>query len=372
MSITIENLNSYIIKKPFIHYNLNVNKKFQQNISDNNYNVEKKKQLLSLVKDIKEISYEDTSKTDNNSEISSISNQSRENNYIKKNIEMYNTFEKLDLKISNVIDKDKYFIYKPHKKDSFIGSILSIIDVDYCSQSDQSQLRMIKEFKEKLGFDIEKNFKKMNYKRKIKKTDVQDILLNDKHTNDETHIYIGDIINKNIIIIYGMHEYKLVNEFKKRDSVILFYKNGIYCSLLNQDNKNFIDNETTNKIKKMYSQKTIFQNTNKKNKKDTQKDKNFDEILNDNNVEIFGKKNKMNTEDVYIQVTKENNKVYIKKQDFDNAKEKLDNQKEIKLIKKMKISELHTVALKYHIDIYNGTKKKLKKDLMEEIINNLN
>lgn len=380
MSISLESLSTYVIKKPFVHYELNVNKKYQQNISDNNYNKESKKNLLSLVKNIKSISCNNSNQSENISDISDISSIS-EKSFDKLKGKYYShvksdNIESIDLKISNILDKDKYFIYVPNKKDSFIGSILSIIDMNYCSSSEQSKIKMIKEFREKIGFDIDTNFKKLNYKRNIKKTDVQDILLNNKYTDNNTHIYIGDLINKNIIIIYGMHEYRLINNFSnQRESIVLYYKDGIYCPLLNQENKNFLDNDTANKIKKMYSQKTIFQNIKNNNKKhvniNTSKD--MSDLIDKNNIKIFGKKNKMNSEDIYIQVNKDNNKVYIKKDDLEKGEKQREKkiEEEIKLIKKMKIAELHTIAIKYNIDIYNGSKKKLKKDLMEEIIKNI-
>lgn len=377
MSISLENLSTYVIKKPFVHYELNVNKKYLQNISDNNYNKEGKKTLLSLVKNIKSISCNNSNNSDVLSDISSISEHSFNNPKEKYSTPVKsNNIESIDMKIANILDKEKYFIYVPNKKDSFIGSILSIIDMDYCSSSEQSKIKMIKEFREKIGFDIDKNFKNLNYKRKIKKTDVQDVLLNNKYTDNNTHIYIGDLINKNIIIIYGMHEYRLINEFSnQRQSIILYYKDGIYCPLLNQENKNFLDNDTANKIKKMYSQKTIFQNIKKRSKKHVNNisSKDMSNLIDKNNIQVFGKKNKMNNEDVYIQVNKDNNKVYIKKDDLENVQKQKNKEieEEIKLIKKMKIAELHTIAIKYNIDIYNNQKKKLKKNLMEEIINTL-
>tara|TARA_Y100000991_G_scaffold199427_1_gene171133 strand:+ start:165 stop:1292 length:1128 start_codon:yes stop_codon:yes gene_type:complete len=374
MSISLENLKNYVIKKPFVHYELNVNKRYQQSISDNNYSKNNQKMLLSLVKNIKSISYNNSNNSENLSDISSLSEKSMNTIKSKHNTPIKTgNIEAIDIKISNILDGNKYFIYVPNKKDSFIGSILSIIDIEYCSSSEQSKIKMIKEFREKIGFDIDKNFKTLNYKRKIKKSDVQDILLNNKYTDNNTHIYIGDLINKNIVIIYGMHEYRLINEFdNKRSSIILYYKEGIYCPLLSQDNKNFLDNDTVNQIKKMYSQKTIFKNIKKKVKNNIMKN-NMSELIDKNNIKIFGKKNKMNHEDIYVQVNKDENKVYVKKDDLEKGLEirKKEMEDEIKLIKKMKISELHTIAIKYSIDIYNDKKKKLKKDLMEEIINNI-
>lgn len=37
----------------------------------------------------------------------------------------------------------------------------------------------------------------------------------------------------------------------------------------------------------------------------------------------------------------------------------------------MKVQELQAVAKKYNIDIYNNKKKKLKKNLIEDIVNHL-
>ena len=237
---------------------------------------------------------------------------------------------------------------------------------------------MIQDFREKIGFDIDKNFKILNYKRKIKKSNLQDILLNGKYTDDNTHIYIGDLINKNLVIIYDMHEYRLLNEFnKERQNVILYYKNGIYCPLLNQDNQNYIDYETILKIKKMYSKKTFFTNEKNKKKEKNEKNKkninslikhNMNQMIKENNIEIYGQKNKMNNEDIYIQVQNKDKTVYVKKNDFESVKGNIQKEQEIKIIKKMKIGELQELAIKNNIEIYENSKKKLKKNLMEEII----
>ena len=86
-------------------------------------------------------------------------------------------------------------------------------------------------------------------------------------------------------------------------------------------------------------------------------------------IEIFGsKKKKLNTEDTYIQV---DNKMFVKKNDLDEIKFQHEKKKEIELIKKMKVSELQIVAKKYNIDIYNNKKKKLKKNLIQDILNHL-
>jgi hypothetical protein len=376
MSLTLENLSSYIINKHFISFNLNVNKKYQQNICDNNINIENNKNLLNLVTNIKKV--KDNEDSDSISTLSSKSNGSlsKSNKKIKNEIpDNYGEIHKIDLKLSNILDPEKYFIYTPHKRDSFIGSILSLIDIDYCSASEQSKKKMIQDFREKIGFDIDKNFKMLSYKRKIKKSDVQDVLLNGKYTDDNTHIYIGDLINKNLVIIYGMHEYRLLNEFRnERQNVILYYKNGIYCPLLNQDNQNFIDYETILKIKKMYSKKTFFNNEKKQKNEKYKKDigifikNDMHDIIKDNNIETYGKKNKMNTEEVYMQIQNKDEKVYIKKEDFESIKKGKEIEQEIKMIKKMKIAELQAFAIKHNIDIYENSKKKLKKTLMEEII----
>ena len=379
MSITLKNLKNYMIDNHFISFTLNVNEKYQQNICDNNIFIQLEKNLLNLVKNIKKI--KNNQETENISNLSKNSNESFSENNLKienENLNDYEGIQKIDLKLSNILDPSKYFIYTPNKNNSFIGSILCIIDTDYCSASEQSKKKMIQDFREKIGFDIDKNFKMLSYKRKIKKSDVQDVLLNGKYTDDNTHIYIGDLINKNLVIIYDMHEYRLLNEFnKERQNVILYYKNGIYCPLLNQDNQNYIDYETILKIKKMYSKKTFF--TNEKNKKNEKNEKNkkninslikhnMNQMIKENNIEIYGQKNKMNNEDIYIQVQNKDKTVYVKKNDFESVKGNIQKEQEIKIIKKMKIGELQELAIKNNIEIYENSKKKLKKNLMEEII----
>lgn len=367
MSLTIEKLSEYVIKKPFISYNLNINKKFQQNISDNKFYPGDKNNLFNLVKNIKDISNE--RKIDNSSISSISSDEQSKNNFTDFNTNNFN-IQKIDKKISNILDNKKYFIYVPNKTDSFIGSILSIIDINYCSSSEQSKKKMISDFRKKIGFEIDTNFKILNYKRKINKSNIQDILLNNKYTDNNTHIYISDLLNLNVIIVYGMNEYSLLNTFiNGRNNIVLFYDKGIYCSLLNQDNDNFLDINTVNKIKKMYSQKTFFDSVKTKKKTDLVDKININDLVKNKSIEVFGsKKKKLNSEDTYIQV---DNKMFIKKNDLDDLKEKHEKKKEIELIKKMKVQELQAVAKKYNIDIYNNKKKKLKKNLIEDIVNHL-
>jgi hypothetical protein len=319
MALTIEKLSEYIIKKPFINYNLNINNKFQQNISDNSFYPGDKSNLFNLIKNIKDISNE---RNIDNSSISSISNdEQKKDNFIDSDTNDFN-IQKIDKKISNILDNTKYFIYVPSKTDSFIGSILSIIDIDFCSSSEQSKKKMISDFRKKIGFEIDKNFKILNYKRKMNKSNIQDILLNNKYTDNNTNTYISDLLNLNVIIVYGVSEYSLLNNFiNGRNNIVLFYNKGIYCSLLNQDNDNFLDINTVNKIKKMYSQKTFFDNVkNTKNKTNSSDKININDLIKNKDIETFGsKKKKLNSEDTYIQV---DNKMFIKKNDLDDLKAK--------------------------------------------------
>ena len=124
----------------------------------------------------------------------------------------------------------------------------------------------------------------------------------------------------------------------------------------------------------MYSKKTFFNNEKKQKNEKYKKDiglfikNDMHDIIKDNNIETYGKKNKMNTEEVYMQVQNKDEKVYIKKEDFESIKKGKEIEQEIKMIKKMKIAELQAFAVKHNIDIYENSKKKLKKVLMEEII----
>ena len=93
MSLTIEKLSEYVIKKPFISYNLNINNKFQQNISDNKFYPCDKNNLFNLVKNIKDISNE---RNIDNSSISSISSDEQpKNNFTHFNTSNFN-IQKID------------------------------------------------------------------------------------------------------------------------------------------------------------------------------------------------------------------------------------------------------------------------------------
>ena len=198
MTITLENLKDYITDNHFISFNLDVNEKYQQNICDNNIFIQLEKNLLNLVTNIKKI--KNNQETENISNLSKNSNESFSENNLEienENLNDYEGIHQIDLKLSNIIDPSKYFIYTPNKNNSFIGSILCIIDTDYCAASEQSKKKMIQDFREKIGFDIDKNFKILNYKRKIKKSNLQDILLNGKYTDAELsniHHYETEIL----------------------------------------------------------------------------------------------------------------------------------------------------------------------------------
>lgn len=307
MSITIQDLEYYTSNKKSSNFELNINPKYEQNIHDNINTENNNDSFFNMFKNIQHITT-DFSKDNTTKSIC-------------KNND--GNIQEINHKLYDILDEKDYYIFKQNNKDSFIGSILSIIDVNFCSASYNSKAKLIKEFKHKIGFDIDKNFKLLKYKKKMKKDEIQGILLNNKITDENTHIYIGDLLNFNIIEIINDNEYNTLNDFKKnRNNIILIRDTYKYCPLLNINNNNYFDTNTINKLKQIYIKKTFFEKQNLEKKV---------------------------TGDIKLV-------------------EKIDTNDEIKSLKKMKLVELQEVAKKYNLDIHNDKKKKLKSVLLKEII----
>jgi len=305
MSITIQDLKHYTSNKYSSNVELNINKKYEQNIHDHTNKVENVNSFFNMFDN----TYLSKSKDNRSKTICKHDN---------------GQIQQINYKLYNILDDKHYYIFKQNKKDSFIGSILSIIDNNFCSASYNSKLKLIKEFRHKIGFDIDKNFKLLKYKKKMKKDEIQGILLNNRITDNNTHIYIGDLLNFNIIEINNDNDYNTLNDFKQnRNNIILIRDKDLYSPLLNIHNNNYFDVITVNKIKKIYNTQTFFEK------------QNVEQEIYDNSISKI---------------------------------ESIDTTKEIESLKKMKLVQLHEIAKKYDLDIYDGKKKKLKSILLKEII----
>jgi hypothetical protein len=336
MSFPTEHLEKFIKGKSFTNIGLNIYEEFEQNTIDlcneGNKNLKFKKIFEKYNKSIDNQSNDNKSIDNQSNDNKSIDNQSNDKNCSNNIINLKGTHS-LDNKLESILSNE-YFILNVNKKDSFISSILAVIDKDFYSYSNKSKDKMVSEFKSKLISNINENFKKLNYKKKAIKEKVQDNLLNSIYINKETQIYISDLLNTNIIIIHDNFEYSLITEYNNlQNNILLVYNDSIYKSILD-GNTNFIENDLISKIFKIYNKKTNLSNSIKK----------------------------------FTTIVKPLSEVGSQ---YNTGNENSD--KLLKDIKKMKINELKEYALKINISITNSEgKKKIKAELIKDILKESN
>ena len=285
------------------------------------------------------------------------------------------TLDEMDRKIKNILGDD-FYSYKVGIKDSFIRSILSIINIEFCISSESSKDEMVKEFRYKLAYEIDENFKLLNYSyRKMNKNNIKDILLNEKRLDDKCMLYICDLLNINCIVLYDLHHYYMINnEYDKdKNTVLLLLKKNIYYPLLKTNNQNYISNNSYDKIKKVYQIKNIFNDTkHKKVSKETSSKNNMDviETAQYMNLKVYKEQETLDKDKVYVSLkNKEGDICYLEKNDLETINFETEKQKEIEQVKKMKVDDLRSIAKNYRVDIYHeNNKRKSKKELVEEIL----
>jgi len=291
-------LKQFVQNKPFQTINLNVNHKFEQKII--HYH-DKKKTKNNYLESIFNKNNEISNTIDDDIKIKNIDSGYR--NHPDENIKInYDT--KIIKEFENILGKDKYK-YQTECKDSYIESLLAIVDPQICIMTKLCKINMIKEFKNKIGLGIDENFKILNYKKNNKKkSNIQDILLNEKKIlDDDTKKYILDILNIHALIINSNREYLTLNDYDdKKRLAILFQNKNNYYPILSQNNS-FISIIEYNNIKKDFSHRSIF---------------------------VKG--------------------MDLKKEDLSSV-----------TVRKMKIKELQELALKMNISIYHSSEKKKKK-----------
>lgn len=267
-----------------LKYKLSINNLYEQNICNEDKEKEIEKPLHNLILNIK-------------------NNKINEEKEYEKNI---NQDDNIDTKLSVILNNKSYYRYKCITEEKFLESILYITNEQFLFSSEKSKNQLIKDFRNQTYFESE-NKLELFKKNKLNKIKIQENLISNSNINNETKIYIGELLNINIIIIYDIEEYHILNNFKdNRKNVLLFYNKGSYNPLLNQNNLHYIDNNIVDKIKSSYKQKY-----------------------------------------------------------------KTNDKEKLKEIKTMKMPELYKICEEMNINIYSGKKKKIKKDLLEEIINKI-
>ena len=267
-----------------LKYKLSINNLYEQNICNEDKEKEIEKPLHNLILNIK-------------------NNKINEEKEYEKNI---NQDDNIDTKLSVILNNKSYYRYKCITEEKFLESILYITNEQFLFSSEKSKNQLIKDFRNQTYFESE-NKLELFKKNKLNKIKIQENLISNSNINNETKIYIGELLNINIIIIYDIEEYHILNNFKdNRKNVLLFYNKGSYNPLLNQNNLHYIDNNIVDKIKSSYKQKY-----------------------------------------------------------------KTNDKEKLKEIKTMKMPELYKICEEMNINIYRCKKKKIKKDLLEEIINKI-
>lgn len=198
--------------------------------------------------------------------------------------------------------------------DSFLKSVLYIIDNEFISLTDLAQKKVLNIVKKELAIKfIENKYSKEFSLRKYKltKTDIQRILLNDEPLNLIIKQYISLFLNLNILVANEDNQsITSLYDFKKHNgTIILGFKNNIYYPII-IENENFI----------------------------------------------------------YLPLDKINNyKLISTEKDEIN----LDSKYTSKDLNKFKLNEIHIIAKNMDLSILDeNNKKKVKNVLIEEIINN--
>ena len=260
--------------------------------------------------------------------------------YIDKNEK--DTHNLPDVIISLYSDlKDYYYIKIKLDNNSFLYSLMSILDKDFIYCLDK--IRYLSDLRKKLCYDLdEKNlYRIFNYvgKRNIKKDEIQKNLLDiDKEINEMTEKYISDYFGVNIyVFILEKNIFKNINIlFATNDtdektllkpSILLLKTDGYYKPIFSKNNKNILLHSDDEIVSCLYNSSVK---------------KNIKNIVNKDVV----------------------NKDTVNKDTVN---------KTIKLppLKKILIKDLQNIAIEYNVDIYkdkNGKKVyKIKNELYEEI-----
>jgi hypothetical protein len=233
---------------------------------------------------------------------------------------------------------------------------------------------MSKEFRLKLCYEIDDNFKLLKYSyRKMNKNKVKDVLMNEKQLDDNCYIYICDLLNINCIVIYSVKDYYLIYEYDaNRKTILLLKKEGIYYPILKTDNHNYIDLDKYDKIKKVYNIKNIFTNTKQSKPKVKENKPNLNHLITKYNPKVYQEGDTLDKDKIYVSCKNDNKLIYVEKQKLEEINTKEDISKEIETIKKLKVNDLREIAKNYRVDILdNQNKKKSKKELVEEIMKTL-
>ena len=206
-------------------------------------------------------------------------------------------------------------------KNSFIYSILNIMEADFLLKGPIQKEKSLDEFRNTIVYNLEDLYKKNNYKKKrYHKGTLRENILSSKVMLPQTINLIADYFEACLVIIdTETHLYSLGNDFRPGGKfIVMLRKNSYYQPILSTDGNHTFEESILSELEKILKPE----------------------------VEI-------------LKTTPETS----------SSPEILEIPKELKKEKDYKISELQKIACLLNISIIDGEgkKKKLKKVLYEEI-----
>lgn len=138
---------------------------------------------------------------------------------------------------------NQHYIYGIDKRDSFIRSLLYIIDNSLINYDKNDVDKFICSLRNKMGIELEKKkyYQIYNYrKHKYKKDNIKDTLLNNKIIEDDVKHYLADYFKVNIIVINSKlnNNYRIINQFSniRGNCYLIEFENNIYQPILHDNN----------------------------------------------------------------------------------------------------------------------------------------
>jgi hypothetical protein len=247
-------------------------------------------------------------------------------------------------------------------KNSFIYSVLNIMETDFLLKGPIQKGKSLDEFRNTIVYNLDDIYKKNNYKKKrYNKGTLRENILSSKVMLPQTINMISDYFEACLVIIdTETHLYSLGNDFRSGGKyIVMLRKNSYYQPILSTDGNHYFDEDILNELEKILKPEVeIVKSTNVEIVKSSP----TVEIVKSTNVEIVKSTN--------VEIVKSTNVEIVKSTpNSSTSPEILEIPKELKREKDYKISELQKIACLLNISIVDGVgkKKKLKKAIYEEI-----
>ena len=177
--------------------------------------------------------------------------------YIKSDIKKNNTYEVPEL-INNNINYELFLLGICSDNNNIYHCILSILDEEYITNTDNIKNKDAEFFRLKLIADLDENYSTFKYIKEINK-----ILNNDILVNNNIFLYLSLYLSKTIYIIENNNIFKYGDNYEK--SIILLKKEYYYFPIINSIFKIFDSNEldNINKLSKLIEKISVTVSYNK-------------------------------------------------------------------------------------------------------------